>query len=504
MFPRLKQYFIPVLLFSLSLLIRLSLISKGPYHSDSLFFAMNVDETWRTHQIHFLHGHGYPFLAITGALFFGFLKTLGSLDPFFAVNLLSVITSALCLFPLYAICKNLFDPLTALVTTLLFCVSPLFLSTSVYGNSHTLFLLLALLTIFFILRYKTNDQPHLLWWGTLCWGLAGATRIQDLIFTSLAMAWLFLFVPPVAEKKKWRDLAIVSAVSFFIIFLFYLPLFWQRTGKYYSTGFFRFNFLDPLSDLFPPYYLGVSAQYLIKNFHPLGIISILLGIFQLLKADRRKSIFLLLWVFIPFLVLGNHFFTTPRWHMPITVPLTIFQGYFLAKLISGKKTRFQLVGILLVLVLLIRSLTLMLPILLFRHEQALTPDFGRWVAAHTEPHALIIVGDDGSFISYFGQRKLYHQINTDTDVFRADKPLEKELREYKNTLDQFLAAGTPLYITEIGLFSNNTGLFFAFMTKYFQLTFVGEAPIEVWHRACIEQTLLNIKLYKITKKPAHP
>ena len=106
-------------------------------------------------------------------------------------------------------------------------------------------------------------------------------------------------------------------------------------------------------------------------------------------------------------------------------------------------------------------------------------------------------------IAYSGRPNI-RQIITDTEFFQTEADFITELKKYKKNLDDILAAGTPVYITEIGLLSNNTGFFQLFLKKYFDLTPVGAAPFEVWHRSCIKQTIISVKLYKITKKIPKP
>lgn len=486
-------------LFLLSFFIRFSLISKGPYHTDSLTFALTVEQNVTTHKIHFMHLHGYPFTTVFGTFFFFLLKAFGINDPVFSINLLSVLCGAFSVPLLYAVGKKLFNPLTGLIAAFLFSVTPIFLSTSIYGNSHTFFLLLALITLNLLLMHKQRKRHHLLFGAAVFWGLAGAARVQDMGLLSVAMGFLFFMNNPLPPSKKWQQLGLLMMASGAIVVLFYIPIFLQKTGTKLDFQLVRYVVIDPISDVFPPYYLGITLRTLTKNFSFLGIAIILAGLFLLLKSNRDKATFLLLWFFVPMLIYGNHFMTTPRWLLATTASLAFFQGYCLEKLITSANKRVHIFGTLVFFSLCSGPLLSIYPTLLFRHQHALTVDFARWVAIKTEPQAVIIVGDEGRFIRHYGNRATLFQISTDTDYFQGDNPLNRVATEYKENLDRLLANGTPVYVTEIGLFANNTGFFSSFLTKYFHLHLVGQAPLEAWHRSCIDQTILPIKLYKITK-----
>ena len=497
--PRLQHLFIPFLLFTISLLIRLLLISKGPYHSDALGFAVSVEQSVLLHKVLFLHGHGYPLSALLGIGFFWLLHACGWDNPVFAINLLSVIFSSGCVVLLYLLGRKLFDQTTALCAALVFTVSPIFLSVSVYGNSHTLSLFFFLCSLLALAHYQEKYRRILLYISAILLGLAGACRIQDLAVLLPAVVYFYWEFSPPGHKRKGKDFLLAAGIAFAVIALFYLPTFGGKTAVY-NARLLRFSFLDPLSELFPPYFLGQTCLYLLENFHPLGVLLLISGLWLLAKKNCGYAIFLSLWILGPLLIFGNTFMTTPRWQTAGLVPASFFIAAPLAFVLRREERWARPVGLGVLFILVSLSLTKIYPVLSWRHDQQTSSDYARWIGQHTEPDAVIIVGDDGPFIRYYGKRTTLRQIVTDTDFFFAGKDLATGTREYKEHLDQLLAAETPVYITEIGLFSNNTGFFDQFLTHYYSLHTVGKTLFESWHRSCIKTTLLPVRLFKITAK----
>src|SRR5262245_39145858 len=97
---------IPGLLFLLSFFLRVSLLSKGPFHLDSLNLAIQSAETLRTHQLHFLFGIGYPVAVVLGTIFVAIGSLLGNSDPVFGVNLMSAFCGALAVVIFYLLAEK--------------------------------------------------------------------------------------------------------------------------------------------------------------------------------------------------------------------------------------------------------------------------------------------------------------------------------------------------------------------------------------------------------------
>ena len=148
---RTKAYLIPLLLFFISFLLRLSLISKGPYHLDSLNLTLLAEKTLETGSLQSQFGPGYPLTVILAALFIFVSRIFSQNDPILAVNFMSVVFSSLCIPVFYAITDKLFGRLTAFLSAIMFSLSPIFLGVSVFGKSHTPSLFCLLVGLFYLL-----------------------------------------------------------------------------------------------------------------------------------------------------------------------------------------------------------------------------------------------------------------------------------------------------------------------------------------------------------------
>jgi len=359
-----------------------------------------------------------------------------------------------------------------------------------------------LLTVYF----QSYSVKHL-FLTAFFFGLAGAARIQDMAVMIPSMSFLYVILarrsPPDASHEKRpcfpKLLMTAGFISLATVAAFYLLVFTSKDISSFDKSFFQYRLLDPFAGLISEY-LKISFSYLISDFSFWGLLPILGGLTVLAFESRSKFGFLLLWFLVPFLAFGNSFFITPRFLLTSFVALVICQGYLFLRLIWNRPKALDITGKILFLFLIVLSYHRIYPTLSFRHRHALIPEYGRWIARVTEPNAKIIVGDEGAFIRYYGRRETIHQIVTDTTYYQKHESLREELREYKKNLNALLDQGTPVYITEIGLLSNNVGLFYFFITKYYTLTYKGTAPFEVWHRRCLKHLVIKIKLYQITKK----
>jgi 4-amino-4-deoxy-L-arabinose transferase-like glycosyltransferase len=505
-----KYYLIPLFIFIISFLIRLSLISKGPFHSDSLRLLISAEQSLQHHTIIYLHGHGYPLTAVMGAFFAGLARLLGFSDPQFMLNMMSVLYGALVVFPAYAFLKSFFDKTTALFSVCLLTFSPILLSTSIYANSHNLALFLLLLSLCLFERYRQSPSMKTLLGGALMFGLFGAARVQDWATMILPVSYLYFVFGPCPQNMrvngwpgKFLRYGIAALISLLTVLTFYLPLFLQK-GQAYFGATFQYNITDSFRYRISPYHMGRSFGYLFSNFQTMGLWASFLGFLYLLTKDRRRCGFMGLWFLVPFLFFGNHAMTAPRWHLLEIVALTILCGYVLARIYSHSARIYRGLAVLLLVSLIALWSVAVFPVLRFRHQHAVIPDFARWVGQSTEQNATVIVGDEGAWIQYYGQRDVLGQIRTIN--YRLERKeqretLDRDFDQYKNNLLKLIDQGTPLYITDLGLTSNDPfHLFQRFLEQHFQLEPIGSAPFEVWNRNSLRHRVMTVRLYKVTKK----
>ena len=134
------------------------------------------------------------------------------------------------------------------------------------------------------------------------------------------------------------------------------------------------------------------------------------------------------------------------------------------------------------------------PSILFRHQYATLPEFSQWVGQMTEPDAVIITSDEGLFINHYSKRKTLPHPVSESDFSNSS------LLAYKKTLDTYLDQNIPLYATNSMTSHDFDNKFIPFMTKNYNLQYIGTHLYEDWHSSPIMEQIIYNHLYKITKK----
>ena len=503
---RLKKFAVPLFLFLFSLLLRLSLISLGPFHGDCLNLALQAEETLATLRIHPLPGFGYPLTVLLGAGFIGVTRFLGNDNPVFAVNLMSVVFGALGIPLLYLLAKKLFNGTTALFSAVLFSLHPFFLGVSLFGMSHTPSIFFLLAGLLLLSYYKKNARRLYLLLSGGALGLAGAARLQDLILMLVPVAFFFFFVNGTSSPKrqeaslassKTKEFLLLGAVILLTALPLHLPLFVNENYRR-AAAFSWFwekqlvtNFLGLFS--FP---LKVSFGMILDSLSWGGILGVLVGLGLLASQDIKKFIFLLLWFCVPFFFYGNVYTATSRFFIPAVIPLLIVEGYLLARLYSCRFRALRIFALLVFFFILAWTGKNVFPVFMFRHRNAPLVEFSRWVNTMTEPNAVLIVSDERKFIEYYGGRKAVHN---PCGIYFVNK---QALGEFKQWLDGQLQNHIPVYITGSGLVSGDISHEFRDLIQdHYSLKFIGRQLAEDWHRGETKLCIGQESLYKLAPQP---
>jgi len=492
-----KPFLFPFLLFLFSLLLRLSLISKGPFSVDSLGLALASETFLNSHQFSHLFGSGLPMTIILGAFFVWGTKLFSIHDPVFAVNLMSVFFSSLCIPANYYFTKKLFNKETALFSSMLLSVYPIFILISVYGNSHapSVFFLLAGLTA--LLTYQETQKRHCFILGAVCLGMMGATRLQEMAVMIIPLSYLF-FIP---NKKSgpvqslWstvKSLMVFWSMALLIVLIFYIPIFLKQSSFDFSQSF-HYQIVQSFRGFFSPL-LPKSLHYITSSLTPLGCLIVIYGFLFLVRKEPLKFWFCILWFIFPFFFFGNLLYKIPRFFALASIPLIIAQGYIFSVFLQQKTiTRFcSLVFFSLLVFLTFQNIY---PAVKFRHHHELMPDFYRWVAKETGPEALIIERDNVLFIEYYGHQRA---LNPPLSLYSYD-PEQIEL--FREEIDKSLDQGVPVYITSTGLFGHNQRVeFLNFMLSHYRMIPLGRNRIEDWHQGGLENNIGFVRLLKLVKR----
>jgi len=487
---------IPFIIFMGSFILRLTLISKGPYHIDCLLLAIQAEETLDTLQLQFQYGTGYPLTMLLASFFILIARTISISDPVIAVNFMSVVFGSLSVAVFYFLVKKFFDASTAFFSSILFSISPIFLSVSVYGKSHTPSMFFLLLGLYFLIIFLKQESKKDLFYAGLFIGLFGAARSQELILMILPIVFLYFSL---AQKDKFKNFLVLFSLIIAVSGLFHLPLIIQLFQKsryssqlsYYWSVNFLINFMGIFSTR-----LILCFNYFIKTFTNVGLLLSLAGFVMIGRYQFALLGFLLLWILVPLGFYGNLYSTLDARFLTILLPpFFIGQGIVFSKLLR-KNLLIKLMSYCLFVIIICKLFTTIYPVLKFRHDHAILPDFALWITDMTEPNAYIIAADENRFLTYYGDRAM---IGRPVTVLRRTD--ESELLKFKRKVDHLLNQEIPVYITTAGLYAYNRDSHFSnFFDRYYSKDYVGKNYYEDWHRGSLELKIYLMSLYRVYKR----
>ncbi len=487
-----------LLFFIASFLLRIILISKGPYHLDCLALAINAKQTLETHQLYYQFCTGYPLTVLIGSFFIAATQWVIGDDPVFAVNFMSVVLSSLSVAIFYLFIKNIINTRSAFFGALLFSLHPIFLSLSVYGNSHIVcvfFLLLSLYTL-------TNPhQKFRYFFFSLFLGLMGAARLQDMILMLLPISIFWIAGhknTPESFQRKILSLTLCFISALLIAALFHIPYLTHKTSSSYLSQFNVFWRIGLTSN-----FLGFFSAYFKRSIDIISfsttLPNLLIAWFGLVKMFNKKSslaLLSLLWLCVPLFFYGNLLTSVPRFFLISIVPLCLMFGYGIDCLLYNKKLLFQYtLAAISITMLLVPNITNVFPILYFRHSYDLLPSWAKYVKDHTQPQALIITGDDELFLNHYAQRKTLYRPKA---MNHLD---ENEFNTFKKTLADKLADNIPVYITTTGLSTYNpNGIFSNYIHDHYRLEYRATKTIEDWHSGELLLDKVKESLFRVYQK----
>jgi len=473
-----------LIIFLFSFIIRLSLISRGPYHYDGLELAICSEKTLDTLRINYMHGPGYPFTVILGSIFVFLFRLLGNDNPVLAVNFMSVVFSSLGVLMLYLIIRRLFNLPVALFSSILFSFSPAFLSVSIYGMNISISIFFVLVALLCMIRFNHDKRVYLVLSG-ISLGLAAASRLSDaLMVLPLSIFYFLEYRKDRYANLKW--LLYFVAPLFLIVVTFYIPMF-IKIGLSQIISFIKNPQGAQFLGLFSRVML-ISFRWILDMLSIPGLIIAIVGGFYLFLNNRRVSLFLILWFLILFLYYANVSTVEPRMLVITIIPLIISMGYFIFFIFQ----KFKVLSIILLILLTILMFINIYPVLSFRHQNALQVDFAKWVESLTENNAVIIAADEWIFLNYYTDRKtMGYPYTCYIEIIDA---------YFTNTIEDFLNKGIPVYIIKTAFAYDPCRLFQDKLLNDYKLIFIGEHLNEDWHHKCISSGIFIEELFKIVKK----
>ncbi len=493
---------IPPAVFLLSLWLRLILISRGPFSVDALALAVQSRHTLDTLHLHGLTPLGFPLVIMLGAATLFLTRLAGAADPVFAVNLMSAVFGALAAGAMYLAARELFGEKAGVFAAALFSLSPIFLGLTVYGSGHAACMFFHLAGVYCLLIYLKEGTGKSLAFSGVSFGLMAACRPQDFVLVLPATAWIFFAWEDgtrdgVGGRKRFADGLRWLASAGGAAVLSYLPFVLGQKGS------FAGRFLDYVHYCLVENYIGIFSprlvlvgQWLGRNFTPAGTAAVAGGFLLLCARRTRLAAFLLLWFAVPVLYYGNLYMTVTARYFVLALPPMCLAAAYVFSVFAGYKKRIAPVAAGCFLLIAAGMFARVYPVLQFRCERAVLPEFARWIGSRTEEDARIVGTDERLFIRYYAGRATVPRPQKWLRMYTAE-----ELGRFQEEVDRLLREGTPVYITSVALYSYDEGAqFSSFVKAHYRLEPRGSYFYEDWHSGPLRLAVRDESLFRVLEK----
>jgi hypothetical protein len=475
------------LLFALAFFLRFMLVSKGPFHYDTLDLAICAQQTLETHALHYEHGSGYPLTVIIGAFFIGIARLFGVTDPVAGVNMMSVVFGAAGVVAFFFFLEKLFDQHRALFGSILLAFFGAHIAISTFGKSLTLSIFFSLASAYFLLCYLKDNRRLCFYYAIAFLGFCGAARLSDLLVMTPFVYLLARYGRPKASRV-FRDIFVFVGLSVAVSLIFYLPLLMENGFSQFQnvlSSTREARFLGLMSFVFPK-----SIVWLADAFRPEGVIVALAGLgFLFIHRRLKELVFFLIWFYVFQIFYGNISSSGTRYLVIAWLPLLAAQGYFLGSF----RHRIAFYGAFILFAwLALAGFWRDVPAIEYRHRHALQVDFARWVADQTPTDSLIIAVDEAIFLKFY----------TDSNI--VTRPVTCRAGEleafFTETVDPVLSAGRRVFMVRSAIAYDECAVFRKTVRDLYRVKLIGIKINEDWHHALLNQSLFKEELYELSRK----
>lgn len=540
------RWVIPAVLFILAFILRMYFINAGLFDTDAVIAANAVENTFKTHVLHYMQATGFPgYVVVLTTLYAIYHLVTGVSSSEFVINFVSVLFGSLGVSMIYLLSTKLTNSRSiGLFSALILIVLPTHLSLSTYGKDHALGVFLLMTSAYMTLRAnETDSDKHKILAGLFI-GYSITVRLTDVLFLPILflLYWRGRFPLEVVHDKDLikfrftdgrdkvvRDVVLLLAPIAVLFLVMYYRMF-STSGVDVLIGAAEYNkflgFFTPL--------VWTNIGWITSSITYLGWALFLIGVVVLLKRDRYMGSVLLLWFLVYFFYYANIRVTSHRFLLPALVAAVIFMAAAL------DWVRSNLGGMLTAGVVLTVFMALMFnsiyPVVSYRSNYCGSKEFAYYVRDYTPEDAVIIVMDESVHINYYANRNtLGHSIMGD------DGEIARDMQGITSLLEN----NTPVYVVTSGftydypyglqfnpsirqIFNQNTGrvynkvyydpntnllsdqstnLTIRLTGKYmlelldnFKLTPIGSIENEDWHHKSIWLGKFESTLYKIEER----
>jgi hypothetical protein len=463
----------------------LLLINEGLFHKDAINLAQAVEKTYQTGTLQMAVLGRMGAVLVNAVLYFPFYLAGQNAD--FVTRFSSVLFQALSAVAAYLFVKSLLkDRNSAFFAALLFSFTPFYFVPNTYGKEHGLSMFFMLMSFYALHRGIRRQSFWLMALASVLFAFAVSVRESVLVMLPV---YVLLYILPLGidsseSALKYSSRFMPRALAAFLVPLtvglgvlwvmylgpIVLPVVSGNTDSaiYGLNGLFSFQVLIAFNDLLT----GVTPYVM--------AIALLAAVIMWKAGERAMLVFLGCWagLFFLFANAGNY---VARHLDVIIVPIYILVGYALGRMARRSwltATSLAVCGALLMF-------TYMYPILAFRHAFDGEKRFALFVAALTEPDAVIITEDQHVFMTYYGQRKVLWLPVNNADLMGA----------FVSHVNALLKKGVPVYCTYSAYLPNDEQL--RTVSDHFQVMKVGAFVSEDYHRADMRFRFHTQKLYRV-------
>ncbi len=470
-----KEHLKILFIFSLCLIPRLLLLSKGPFHYDVAEYLISMRDKVVT-----FHTASFPLVSFLIVVLAYLRDALAPRISYLAIlSVSTALAAALASVVIYLTFRNIVNKNAALIYALLVSFVPPFFSVTTYGRmDHALAILFIPISVYCFLKER---------WiiCALATSLLIGSRPEGIII--LGIYTLFIFLNNLNKKgippdKKWypaaRELFLLLTFSLVPVFIIALI---TPNGKNFFTIVEKGVLRDPAyqnTETFAGLKLARMRVGLSTLFR-IAALPALFAAFGVLKKVFEKDLRTILFFAVSFLIFFAFLVDMDVFSSRYLIFPVFFMMFFTSYGISAIR-KIKMVQAVVTAFMILIMFTSVFFIIRSRHLNDYQVDFAKYVESITEPNSVIITQDEWVFLNYYTKRAV------------LIPPVGVSSKEWNAFFEKVLAAlmtGHPVYLTAMGLTYDPAFALRSFIQNNFYLKDVGAQINEDWYGKEIDQHL---------------
>ena len=490
-----KGFYMPAAIFFISFIPRILLLSKGPFHYDTVDLLIQMrDRAFTSHGIYFPAVSAFViFIAYLKGFFLSFASDFGVI-----LFLTAFVASVSCSL-IYILLKKILSDDGAIIFSVLVSFFPVYFSVTTFGRLDHAFSILA---IVFFLHFLFKNRFYI---ACVFLALAISSRGECIFLLVSVICYIAFFVFSkryLSKKKKIFTFIRISMFVFLITVGIWAIMGLLVGGKKWFDGFIfseiikRFSTKDTSVS---PYFWEFKFSNIMRGFmiiykaFPVLFFVGLYGAWLKLKSKNYKEcVFFFLGFLVPFLYVVNREADIPRYVIVPAFFLLYFIAYGTKDIIrlrpafggtsadfaeeitwSSIKIKASKLGIACVFAFFM--FVYIFPVVYPRHLYAYQVDIAKYIQKNTPLNSTIIIQDSWIFMDYYGSRNLI--------IPPADCDKDK-WNKFISRLVKALSSGKEPYMLATAFTYDFCSIMMQIMNSAFLSEKIGEPFGEDWHGYC--------------------